>query len=85
MASDLAKRIRLIREAETSGRAEFSQLIGISKKTIEGVEQTGRTPRGELLEAICLQWPKYSLWLMTGKADWNCEQVRAEIKKEDIT
>ncbi|MGO2579588.1 MULTISPECIES: helix-turn-helix transcriptional regulator [Halomonas] len=74
MASDLAKRIRLIREAETSGRAEFSQLIGISKKTIEGVEQTGRTPKGELLEAICLQWPEYSLWLMTGSADWDCAQ-----------
>ena len=69
MASDLAKRIRLIREAETSGRAEFSQLIGISKKTIEGMEQTGRTPKGELLEAVCKQWPKYTLWLMTDQTD----------------
>jgi transcriptional regulator with XRE-family HTH domain len=81
MASDLAKRIRLIREAETSGRAEFSQLIGISKKTIEGMEQTGRTPKGELLEAVCKQWPKYTLWLMTGMTDETCGQISPEIER----
>ena len=81
MASDLAKRIRLIREADTSGRAEFSQLIGISKKTIEGMEQTGRTPKGELLEAVCKQWPKYTLWLMTGMTDETCGQISPEIER----
>ncbi|MFC3282851.1 hypothetical protein [Litchfieldella rifensis] len=81
MASDLAKRIRLIREAETSGRAEFSQLIGISKKTIEGMEQTGRTPKGELLEAVCNTWPKYTLWLMTGQVNEEAGQISPEIEK----
>lgn len=80
MASDLAKRIRLIREVETSGRAEFSQVTGISKKTIEGVEQSGRTPKGELLEAVCLQWPKYSLWLMTGQVNEAAGQISPEIE-----
>lgn len=81
MQSDLAKRIRLIREVETSGRAEFSQLIGISKKTIEGLEQSGRTPKGEVLEAVCMQWPKYSLWLMTGQINEGAGQVSPEIEK----
>ena len=81
MASELAKRIRLIREVETTGRAEFSQVTGISKKTIEGVEQSGRTPKGELLEAVCLQWPKYSLWLMTGQTNEEAGQISPEIEK----
>lgn len=81
MSSELAKKIRQIREVETSGRGEFSQLIGIAKKTLEGIEQTGRVPKGDLLEAICQQWPKYTLWLMTGQTDEACGQVSPEIER----
>lgn len=81
MSSDLAKKIRLIREAETSGRAEFSQVIGIAKKTLEGIEQTGRVPKGDLLEAVCKQWPKYTLWLMTGEVNEEAGQISPEIEK----
>ncbi|MCD1652122.1 hypothetical protein K8090_10995 [Halomonas meridiana] len=81
MSSDLAQKIREIREVETSGRGEFSQLIGIAKKTLEGIEQTGRVPKGDLLEAVCKQWPKYTLWLMTGMTDEACGQVSPEIER----
>ncbi len=75
MSNELAKKLRLIREAETSGRAEFCEIIGIAKKTLEGIEQTGRVPKGDLLEKVCHTWPKYTLWLMTGKIDPECGQV----------
>ena len=39
MSSDLAQKMREIREVETSGRAEFAQLIGFNKKTVESIEQ----------------------------------------------
>ncbi|QJQ96269.1 MULTISPECIES: transcriptional regulator [Halomonadaceae] len=81
MSSELARKIREIREAETSGRAEFSQVIGIAKKTLEGIEQTGRVPKGDLLEAICKQWPKYTLWLMTDQVSEEAGQVSPEIEK----
>ncbi|WP_394425448.1 hypothetical protein [Vreelandella stevensii] len=80
MSSKLTEKIRQIREAETSGRAEFSQLIGIPKKTLENIELTGRAPKGEMLEAICQQWPKYTLWLMTGQTNEPCGQVSPEIE-----
>lgn len=80
MPSNLSRKLRLIREAETTGRGEFSQLIGIPKKTLEGIEQTGRVPRGDLLEAVCRQWPRYTLWLMTDLTDDDNGQVRPEIK-----
>lgn len=75
MSSQLAKKLRLVREAETSGRAEFCEIIGVAKKTLEGIEQTGRVPRGDLLEKVCQTWPKYTLWLMTGSTDPKCGQV----------
>ncbi|WP_447554028.1 hypothetical protein [Vreelandella sp. EE22] len=81
MSSELARKIREIREVETSGRGEFSQLIGIAKKTLEGIEQTGRVPKGDLLEAICQQWPKYTLWLMTGQTNEPCGQVSPEVER----
>lgn len=78
MSSELARKVRLIREAETSGRAEFCEIIGVAKKTLEGMEQTGRIPRGDLLERVCQKWPKYTLWLMTGKTDESCGQIDPE-------
>ncbi|MDR5865282.1 helix-turn-helix transcriptional regulator [Halomonas koreensis] len=81
MSNDLAQKIRSIREAETSGRAEFSELIGVPKKTLIGIEQTGRVPKGDLLQAVCRQWPKYTMWLMTDQVDEASGQVSPEIEK----
>lgn len=81
MSSDLAQKMREIREVETSGRAEFAQLIGFNKKTVESIEQAGRAPKGEMLQAICQQWPKYTLWLMTGMTDEPCGQVSPELER----
>jgi DNA-binding XRE family transcriptional regulator len=81
MSSDLAQKMREIREVETSGRAEFAQLIGFNKKTVESIEQAGRAPKGEMLQAICKQWPKYTLWLMTDQVDEVCGQVSPEIER----
>ncbi|MCS2609652.1 helix-turn-helix domain-containing protein [Halomonas dongshanensis] len=75
MSSKLTAKIRRIREVETSGRAEFSQRIGIPKKTLENIELTGRAPKGEMLEAICRQWPQYTLWLMTDVTCEDCGQI----------
>ncbi|MBZ9538918.1 helix-turn-helix domain-containing protein [Modicisalibacter tunisiensis] len=81
MSNNLAQKIRLIREAETSGRAEFSELIGVPKKTLIGIEQTGRVPKGDLLQAICTQWPKYTLWLMTDQVNEALGQISPEIER----
>lgn len=81
MSSRLTEKIRQIRETETSGRGEFSQLIGMPKKTLENIELTGRAPKGEMLEAVCKQWPKYTLWLMTDQVNEEAGQISPEIEK----
>ncbi|MFC0267950.1 helix-turn-helix domain-containing protein [Kushneria aurantia] len=81
MSSTIASRLREIREAETNGRHEFSQVTGISKKTIEGIEQTGRIPRGDVIEAVCRIWPRYALWLTTGMVDTEGGQISPEVER----
>ena len=82
MSSNLADRIRIIRELETSGRAEFCHLTGIAKKTLVGIEQTGRTPRGDILESICRIWPQYCLWLLTGHIGVEVTQISPQDELE---
>lgn len=83
MSSELTEKIRLIREAETTGRDQFSKMIGVPKKTLESIELSGRAPKGDMLEAICKIWPKYTLWLMTGMTDEKTGQVKPEIFKSE--
>lgn len=73
---DLAKRIRAVREAETSGRQEFCDLVGVNKGTLARIEQTGQIPKGDLLESICSYWPQYTLWLMIETTDSQYGQIR---------
>lgn len=80
--STLVERLRKIRETETTGRQQFSELTGVPKKTIEGIEQTGRSPRGDVLEAVCRVWPQYAYWLMTGHTDPPNGHVSPELEQK---
>lgn len=83
--STISERLRQIREARTSGRQEFSDLTGIAKGTVTGYEQTGRSPRAEVLEAVAKQWPEYAYWLITGMTDPANGHISPELdqKRED--
>lgn len=63
--SSLAERIRAIRTALHMTRDGFGDAIGIPGRTIEGIENGGRIPRGDILEAIAKAFPQYAYWLLT--------------------
>ncbi|WP_440996590.1 helix-turn-helix domain-containing protein [Arhodomonas sp. SL1] len=65
--STIGMRIKEIRETEGLGRTKFAELLGVSMRTIQGIEQRGSSPRQEVMEAIANHWPQYSYWLLTGK------------------
>ena len=67
--SIITERLKKIRKAETSGRAEFAEKIGIPKNTVINYERTNRPPRAEVVEKIAKKWPQYAFWLITGKTD----------------
>jgi transcriptional regulator with XRE-family HTH domain len=67
MSIPLHEKIRLIREAECLSRSKFASLTGLSPRTLEAIENKGNSPRGDALEKIAIQWPRYAYWLLTGK------------------
>lgn len=67
--STLSEKLRIIREAELKTRDEFSKEIGIPKRTLEGIENEGRSPRSDVVEAVALHYPQYAFWLVTGKTN----------------
>lgn len=68
--STLSEKMRLIREAELKSREEFGREIGVPKRTIEGIENEGRVPRGDVIEKVAARWPRYAFWLITGDTDF---------------
>lgn len=67
LKNSLYGRIRLIRELGGFSRDEFARLTGIPRRTIEGIENEGRLPRGDVLEKISRCFPQYACWLVLGK------------------
>ena len=64
---ELGLKIRQIREAEGYGRAEFAELIGISKASLITVEKAQYAPRASVLVAVATVFPQYAYWMMTGQ------------------
>lgn len=62
---NFSEKVRAIREAEGLSRAGFEAETGISRRTLEGIEQGRREPGGEMLAAIGKRWPQYARWLLT--------------------
>ena len=66
---EIFEKIKLIRLDLGLSRPDFSKSLGISQRTIEGIENGGRLPRGDVLTAIAREWPRYAYWLLTDKTD----------------
>jgi len=71
----IGQKIRLIREAENLGRTRFSKLIECNERSLVNTELNALSCNSKILEAICKQFPQYTLWLMTGKTDYKVDQI----------
>ena len=80
----LGKRVRAIREAEGLGRAAFSEKIGQPKDTLIGIEIEKHQPQGRFLESVCLAFPQYALWLMTGNSISGLGQTEPEVADDAL-
>lgn len=80
MSIELYEKIREIRETEGLGRTAFEKKTGISRRTIETLENQGKEPRGNVLKTICKTWPEYTLWLMTDTTNAAAGQVSPDMK-----
>ncbi len=71
----------MIRNAVGMSQEAFAKTIGASKRTLEGIEQTGRAPRFEVVEKILGLWPEYTMWLMRGTVIPEAGQISPEIEE----
>ncbi|MFC3681413.1 helix-turn-helix domain-containing protein [Bacterioplanoides pacificum] len=69
MSNLLPEKIRLIRDSNGMSRQAFADEIGISARTIEGIENKGKTPGGDVLLKVAKRWPMYALWLLTDSVE----------------
>ncbi|WP_276783375.1 helix-turn-helix transcriptional regulator [Thalassolituus oleivorans] len=67
MSSNLAEKMKLLRDHMKLTREAFGSEIGVSGRSIETIENKNSTPRGDVLEKIARRWPQFSLWLLTGE------------------
>ncbi|WP_420592116.1 helix-turn-helix transcriptional regulator [Bacterioplanoides sp.] len=69
MSNLLPEKIRLIRDSNGMSRQAFADEIGVSARTIEGIENKGKTPGGDVLLKVAKRWPMYALWLLTDSVE----------------
>lgn len=77
------ERLNAIRLSTGLSRKDFGDSINTSHKTIEGIENDGKVPRGDTLERIVNRYPQYALWLLTGSAISVLPQINPNSKIED--
>lgn len=81
----ISERISQLRQAIGISRKEFGQILGISFRTLEGIEQRGNVPKSDILVKISEKWPSYSLWLLTGEDAPLVGQLSPIQKKEGFS
>ena len=80
-SSVVGEKIRALREAESMGRQEFSDLTGIPKNTLIRLEQGRNAPSGKVLMQLTNTFPQYTMWLMNDQVIEEAGQVSPEIEK----
>ena len=80
MSIHVSKKIRMVRESEKLGRKAFSEMIGISQRSLEGIENRGTDPASTVLQAVCKAFPKYTFWLTLDMVDPSKGQISPELE-----
>lgn len=73
-------KIWFIRYQENLSRPQFSEITGVSARTIEGIENKGIDPKISHVQSICKAFPEYSLWMMIDEVDLGIGQISPMIK-----
>lgn len=76
--SDIPNRLRRIIDYKLGKRGMFTQLeqaTGITRAAWNHIYNGRNKPNMDTLEQLCLLYPEYTLWLMTGRINSNTGQT----------
>jgi transcriptional regulator with XRE-family HTH domain len=83
MSIAISQKIRVIRELHSLSRAKFAESIGVSARTLEAIENTGGSPRVEVIEKIAEVYREYALWLITGEGEYLAGQFNPGVEEQN--
>ncbi|EIX4509135.1 helix-turn-helix transcriptional regulator [Escherichia coli] len=77
MSSGYEKKLKEIRKSEGLTQAEFADVTGINVGTIKNYESGKREVGLSVVDRVinCEHFQKYTMWLMTGKANEAAGQI----------
>ncbi len=76
----ISDKIKLIRYEQELSRSQLSDLLNLSVRTLEGIENRGNDLRTSITQKLCSVFPEYTLWLMIDIVDFELGQVSPPIK-----
>ncbi|AVY99417.1 transcriptional regulator [Lelliottia sp. WB101] len=77
MSSELAEKMKAIREAEGLSQSKFSEITGISISTIKKYETGVKDPGSRTLLKVTThpEYKKYTMWLMSDETNEAAGQI----------
>ncbi|MEM5487077.1 helix-turn-helix transcriptional regulator [Enterobacter cloacae] len=77
MSSELAEKMKAIREAEGLSQSKFAEVTGISLSTIKKYETGVKDPGSRTLLKVTThsEYKKYTMWLMSGETNEAAGQI----------
>ncbi len=72
-------RLKAIRITEDYNQKDFADSIGCGYSTLGHYEAGRRDPTQKVISALCMKFPEYTLWIMTGQTNGN-DQIDPHMK-----
>lgn len=80
---NIGEKIRAIRETEGLTRQAFENKTDIKLETLSKVERNLSKLTSDKLQAICVAFPQYTLWLMTDTVNIEAGQISPYTKYKE--
>ncbi len=81
---NIGSKILHVREAENLSTSDFSDKVNLDLATLTQVETGKVKVSSEIPQAVCIAFPQYTLWLMTGQTDPNSGQIAPDQSKKSL-
>jgi DNA-binding XRE family transcriptional regulator len=81
---EFCDRLKAIRITEDYNQKDFADSIGCGYSTLGHYEAGRRDPTQKVISALCMKFPEYTLWIMTGQTQ-PPQQISPDMAKANAT
>lgn len=81
MTDRAGNRIKIFRGMTGMNRPDFATLTGTTPSALTYFENGRQRVTEEYFEKLCLEWPEFCLWFVTGKTREDLGQTKPDVDK----